>query len=206
MSNPSHSIDPNTREHVMPPPDPAAPEAAALEASPGRTGLWLLMLLLGATLLGWYLYGKRPAPPPPAAAHPVVTLPPAQGSAEQNAAVASSDAAKKAAVTKAKAAQAKAVAAKPRSTQARPIASRSPEPRYPATALRRGEAGTVVLRINVGADGVPDDVAVARRSGSRELDRAAMLAVRDWRFKPATRNGREVASVVEQPVEFRPGQ
>ena len=42
--------------------------------------------------------------------------------------------------------------------------------------------------------------------GLRDLDRAAMTAVRDWRFKPATRNGREVASVVEQPVEFRPLQ
>ncbi|WP_206413263.1 energy transducer TonB, partial [Lysobacter enzymogenes] len=76
----------------------------------------------------------------------------------------------------------------------------------PAAALRRGEGGTVVLRVNVGADGRADEVAVARRSGSRELDRAAMVAVRDWRFKPATRNGREVASVVEQPVEFRPMQ
>ncbi|MGO4780502.1 energy transducer TonB, partial [Lysobacter sp. 2RAB21] len=104
------------------------------------------------------------------------------------------------------AAQRKALAAKPRATDARPIASRSPEPRYPVTALRRGEGGTVVLRVNVGADGVPDDIAVARRSGSRDLDRAAMLAMRDWRFKPATRNGREVASVVEQPVEFRPAQ
>ncbi|QCW26743.1 energy transducer TonB [Lysobacter enzymogenes] len=98
-----------------------------------------------------------------------------------------------------------AVAAKPRATDARALA-RNPQPQYPAAALRRGEGGTVVLRVNVGADGKADQVALARRSGSRDLDRAAMVAVRDWRFKPATRNGREVASVVEQPVEFRPMQ
>lgn len=203
MSTPSQTIDPNRPEHEVP-----APEAAAVEAAPGRNGLWLLMLLLAATFMGWYFYGKRPAVAPPAPIHPVVTLPPvertpADGAVDANAATAS----KQAAVAKAKAAaQRKALAAKPRATDARPIASRSPEPRYPVTALRRGEGGTVVLRVNVGADGVPDDIAVARRSGSRDLDRAAMLAMRDWRFKPATRNGREVASVVEQPVEFRPAQ
>ena len=105
----------------------------------------------------------------------------------------------------AKAASDKKAAAKPRATDALAL-GRNPPPRYPVAALRRGEGGTVVLRVNVGADGRADDVAVARRSGSRELDRAAMVAVRDWRFKPATRNGREVASVVEQPVEFRPMQ
>ncbi|MBT2746868.1 MULTISPECIES: energy transducer TonB [unclassified Lysobacter] len=202
MNTPSQTIDPNRPEHEMP-----APEAAAVEAAPSRNGLWLLMLLLAATFMGWFFYGKRPAVAPPAPIHPVVTLPvertPADGVADDATAAAS----RQAAVVKAKAAaQRKALAAKPRATDARPIANRSPEPRYPVTALRRGEGGTVVLRVNVGADGVPDDIAIARRSGSRDLDRAAMLAMRDWRFKPATRNGREVASIVEQPVEFRPAQ
>lgn len=202
MSTESHTIDPNGREHETP-----APEAAALQAAPSRTGMWLLLLLLGVTFLGWYFYGKRPPTAAPAPLTPVVALPPVERNPADasDAPSAATVAANKAAAAKAARAKA-AAAAKPRATIAHPIASRSPEPRYPLTALRRGEGGTVVLRVNVGADGVPDDIAVARRSGSRDLDRAAMVAVRDWRFKPATRNGREVASVVEQPVEFRPLQ
>ena len=203
MSTASHTVDPNGREHDTP-----APEAAAIQAAPGRTGMWLLLLLLGVTFLGWYFYGNRPPAAAPTPLSPVVALPPVErtpADAADASPSAATVAANKAAAAKAARAKA-AAAAKPRATNAQPIASRSPEPRYPLTALRRGEGGTVVLRVNVGADGVPDDIAVARRSGSRELDRAAMVAVRDWRFKPATRNGREVASVVEQPVEFRPMQ
>ncbi|WP_052756189.1 energy transducer TonB [Lysobacter capsici] len=202
MSTTSHSIDPNAPDRDTPP----APEAAAIQAAPSRTGLWLLTILLGATFLGWYLYGKRAPVAPPAPLPPIVALPPLDRGANDAGAIANAaNTANKPNAAK-PAPSAKPVAAKPRATQARPIASRSPEPRYPAAALRRGEGGTVVLRVNVGADGVPDDIAVSRRSGSRDLDRAAMTAVRDWRFKPATRNGREVASVVEQPVEFRPLQ
>lgn len=89
-------------------------------------------------------------------------------------------------------------------TAPRPIASRSPPPRYPAQALRRGEGGTVVVRVMVGADGVPTDVSVADSSGSRVLDRAALDAVRRWRFTPATgANGEPLADTVQVPIEFK---
>ncbi len=195
MSTASHSIDSQT-------PQPDAAQTATGESA-GRTGLWLLLILLGSAFLGWYLYGKRPAPPAPAPMAPVMALPPIERAPATGAETDKSLAAPNKSV--AKAAGEKKAAAKPRATDALAL-GRNPPPRYPAAALRRGEGGTVVLRVNVGADGRADEVAVARRSGSRELDRAAMVAVRDWRFKPATRNGREVASVVEQPVEFRPMQ
>lgn len=76
------------------------------------------------------------------------------------------------------------------------------QPRYPATAQRRGVEGTVRLRIAVDANGVPTDIGYASRSGDPDLDRAALLAARDWRFRPATRNGRAVATTVEVPVRF----
>jgi periplasmic protein TonB len=75
-------------------------------------------------------------------------------------------------------------------------------PRYPAAAMRRGVTGTVLVRVEVGADGLPTDVQVAQRSGSRELDRAAVDAVRDWRFMPGQRDGQPVASVVTIPIDF----
>ncbi|MFX4558847.1 TonB family protein, partial [Acinetobacter baumannii] len=47
----------------------------------------------------------------------------------------------------------------------RPIASQSPPPRYPPQALRRGESGTVLVRVRVGADGTLEDVSIADSSG-----------------------------------------
>ncbi|MCB1572173.1 MAG: energy transducer TonB, partial [Xanthomonadales bacterium] len=62
-------------------------------------------------------------------------------------------------------------------------------PKYPLEARRRGEQGTVVLRVLVGRDGLPVEVDIARSSGSRQLDRAAREAVLRSRFRPVQVNG-----------------
>ncbi|MET0807663.1 MAG: TonB family protein [Pseudoxanthomonas sp.] len=84
-----------------------------------------------------------------------------------------------------------------------PLRGATPAPRYPAGALRRGESGTVMVRVEVDASGMPAGVALVQRSGSRDLDRAAMEAVRGWRFQPAQRDGRAVAGSLVIPVDFR---
>jgi protein TonB len=78
----------------------------------------------------------------------------------------------------------------------------SPAPRYPRDAQRRGLSGTVLLRIHVGADGEPQSVDLVQGSGARELDRAAVEAVRRWRFAPATRGGQPVEGSVQVPITF----
>lgn len=83
-----------------------------------------------------------------------------------------------------------------------PIPGQSPSPAYPASALRSNETGTVLLRARVGADGVPIEVDVVGHSGSRDLDRAAASAVRQWRFTPAQRNGQPVEASVDVPITF----
>lgn len=84
-----------------------------------------------------------------------------------------------------------------------PLPGQSPPPRYPPAALRRGESGTVLLHVEVDASGVPVTVQVARRSGSRDLDRAAVEAVSRWRFRPATdADGRPVPGSLAVPVDF----
>jgi len=85
-----------------------------------------------------------------------------------------------------------------------PLAGRSPPPTYPRRALRRGDQGVVLLRVDVSADGVPTSVGIVRSSRSRELDRAAVDAVGRWRFQPATADGRAVPGTVEVPIEFTP--
>lgn len=83
-----------------------------------------------------------------------------------------------------------------------PVAISKPAPDYPGEAVRRGETGKVVVRIEVGADGRVDEVSLARSSRSRSLDRAALSAARQWRFRPAQENGRPVAGSVEVPFDF----
>jgi protein TonB len=77
------------------------------------------------------------------------------------------------------------------------------QPTYPAEALRNQEQGTVRLRIALDAGGAVTDVQIAQSSGARALDRAAMDAARNWKFKPATQNGQPAAGAIEVPVEFR---
>lgn len=90
--------------------------------------------------------------------------------------------------------------------QPRPIAGRTPAPRYPTRALRRGDSGTVLVRAEIGPDGVPTSVSVAEGSGSRQLDRAAVNAVERWRFHPATEGGRPTVGTVVVPISFEPGR
>lgn len=87
-----------------------------------------------------------------------------------------------------------------------PVPVESPGPRYPPRALRRGESGEVMLRIEVDARGRPARVAVASGSGSRDLDRAAIAAARRWRFRPAMRDGEPVDGVVNVPIVFDSGR
>lgn len=86
---------------------------------------------------------------------------------------------------------------------ARPRLRGNRPPAYPVRAVRRGWQGEVLLAVSLSAEGRVDGVDVLRGSGRELLDRAAVEAVRAWRFEPATRDGRPVASVVEVPVAFR---
>lgn len=96
-------------------------------------------------------------------------------------------------------ARAPAVAA---TTHARPLPGATPAPRYPVSALRRGQGGEVLVRAEVGPDGVVTSVSLARPSGNRALDRAALDAVRRWRFEPARRDGVPTVDSVQVPIRF----
>lgn len=79
---------------------------------------------------------------------------------------------------------------------------RNPKPAYPAMALRRGMQGLVLLLVKVSDRGEPLTVTIKKSSGFMLLDKAALKAVRAWRFAPATRGGRSVAAGVEVPIRF----
>lgn len=65
-------------------------------------------------------------------------------------------------------------------------------PRYPIDSRRAREQGTVVLNVTVGLDGRVAEIGLSRSSGFDRLDRAALAAVRHWRWTPTRQNGQTV--------------
>jgi len=78
----------------------------------------------------------------------------------------------------------------------------NPPPTYPRMSRRLGEQGTVVLRVRISAQGLPEQVALRTSSGFARLDQAALDAVPRWRFVPGQRNGVAEAMWFNVPVRF----
>lgn len=187
---------PNQPDPVQP--DPSPPTTEPTDPTTRRSAaLWALLVLLAIVLIGWYWLGQREAPAPVEAPLPdvPVVIEPAPTDAAPDRSTAPTRKAAPAAPTE---------PARSGSSPAVPIPGYRITPQYPVAALRVGESGTVVLRVNVGIGGMPGEIDFARRSGSRALDNAARDAVKQWRFEPALRKGKPVASAVEIPIDFEP--
>lgn len=79
----------------------------------------------------------------------------------------------------------------------------NPYPKYPKLSLKRKEVGTVWLTLTVTAEGFAKDVRVKETSGYVRLDKAALEAVKRWRFRPARRFGQPVDAEYELPIHFK---
>lgn len=79
------------------------------------------------------------------------------------------------------------------------------EPRYPESARRSGQTGTVLLRIQILENGRPGSIMLVNSSGYEELDDAAMEAVQQWRFVPARDrdSGQALRCYTTLPVIFQ---
>lgn len=88
------------------------------------------------------------------------------------------------------------------STDTPPLIVEHSQPDYPIEAVRANEEGEVRLQITLDALGNLDDVRLLQSSHSRALDHAAMDAVRKWKFRPATHDGRPVSGTIDVPVQF----
>lgn len=81
---------------------------------------------------------------------------------------------------------------------------RNRPPPYPDDAARRGEEGDVVVTVHVSANGLAEGAEVESSSGSASLDRAAVNALRKWRFHPAMKDGQPVPFDFTINISFRP--
>lgn len=74
-------------------------------------------------------------------------------------------------------------------------------PVYPLESRRKKEQGTVRLDLMLGTDGRVETVAIAKSSGFDRLDKAALAAVRRWRWAPVLQGGVpvQIAGFLEIP-------
>lgn len=81
------------------------------------------------------------------------------------------------------------------------------EPIYPFEARTRGREGWVMVSFVIGETGEVSEPMIEDSSGSKHFEYSALKAVRQWRFKPAMRNGAPVPqSMTRTRVVFaRPG-
>jgi protein TonB len=74
---------------------------------------------------------------------------------------------------------------------------------YPPVSIRLQEQGKVQIKYTVGADGTVSECAVTGTSGKPRLDEAACTMVtKRWKFKPATQDGKPVATSIPAEVIF----
>lgn len=59
-----------------------------------------------------------------------------------------------------------------------------------------------MLRVHVGADGLPREIHIHKSSGFDRLDKAAISTVQRWKFVPGTRGGSPEAMWVIVPINW----
>jgi TonB family protein len=80
-------------------------------------------------------------------------------------------------------------------------ATYQPNPEYSDRAARKKIQGDVLLSIVVTAEGTVRDPQVTR-SLDKDLDKNAVECVKKWKFEPATKDGKPVATHVAVEVSF----
>lgn len=88
-------------------------------------------------------------------------------------------------------------------TKSKPGYFQNRPPNYPPLAKKMRQEGLVMLTVVIDRKGMPVKVEVEQSSGYQLLDKAALEAVRRWRFQPERIGNIPTESRVTIPVRFR---
>lgn len=83
-----------------------------------------------------------------------------------------------------------------------PVSVLQVPPNFPRIMQKARIDGKVIIEMIVDAKGVPQQVQVAQATHPLYVE-PALNAVRQWRYRPALKNGQPVASQLTVPLEFR---
>lgn len=78
----------------------------------------------------------------------------------------------------------------------------NPKPPYPPVSKRLNEQGTVIMRVLIGVDGLPQKAELRKSSGFDRLDQSAAATVMKWRYVPGKRAGIAEAMWFNVPINF----
>lgn len=78
----------------------------------------------------------------------------------------------------------------------------NPKPPYPPMSKRLGEQGKAIIRVLIGADGLPQKAELRQSSGFERLDQSALNTVLQWRYVPGKRGGVAEAMWFVVPITF----
>ena len=78
----------------------------------------------------------------------------------------------------------------------------NPKPPYPPMSKRLGEQGKAIVRVLIGADGLPQKAELRQSSGFERLDQSALATVMKWRYVPGKRDGVAEAMWFSVPISF----
>ncbi len=82
-----------------------------------------------------------------------------------------------------------------------PVKIYAPQPHYPINARKRGVQGHVIVQVIIDEEGRVSDTRVLK--GHPGLTEAAVNAVKEWRFKPATLHGKPIPVYHNLTINFR---
>ncbi len=74
-------------------------------------------------------------------------------------------------------------------------------PVYPVSRLVAGQDGRTIIAYTIGSDGKPGDFEVVETDDKVFADHA-IIAVRTWRYQPATKGGAAISARVEHPFVY----
>ena len=86
---------------------------------------------------------------------------------------------------------------------AEPVLPRRVSPDYPDSAVRKGLQGSVDVRFTITVKGTVEDVAVVQADPPDVFDRAAVEAVKRWRYDPKTVDGVATESHAQVRLQFK---
>jgi TonB family protein len=75
-------------------------------------------------------------------------------------------------------------------------------PRYPVDAAKQGITGSVVMIVDVAADGSVSNAIIEKSQPQGVFDAVSLEAVQKWKFEPAMKDGKPAAGRVRVPITF----
>ncbi len=82
-----------------------------------------------------------------------------------------------------------------------PVPIKTPPPKYPDSLKRDGISGVVAVILVIDEKGSIQEASISK-SSHHDFEKPALDAVKNWKFKPATKDGNPVKVRVTVPLRF----